>query len=188
MIFIDSGKLILHQFNIFLIMKYFDLFGIPIQLKVDNAQLHKRYIELSRKFHPDYFINESSSMQTDALENSAALNKAYKTFKNMEETIRYVLMEKNLMEEEEKYELPAEFLMEMLELNEQMMEADVEEEREKLKSDLQNIESGIYEPVKNIIENYREAATSAEELLQVKEYYYKKKYLDRIRQQLAGKA
>ena len=168
-------------------MKYFQLFDIPVQLNVEAGQLHKKYIELSRKFHPDYFINESSGLQSDALENSAILNKAYKTFKNHDETIKYVLLQKNLLAEEEKYELPAEFLMEMLELNEQMMEADVEEEKEKLKGSLQNIETEIYEPVKDIIKNYHEGITSEEELLQVKEYYYKKKYLDRIRQQLAGK-
>jgi len=34
-------------------------------------------------------------------------------------------------------------------------------------------------------ENYQEGITSEKELLQVKEYYYKKKYLDRIHKQLA---
>jgi molecular chaperone HscB len=92
------------------------------------------------------------------------------------------------MEEEEKYQLPGEFLMEMLELNEQMMEANSEEEKLELRTSLQNIETEIYDPVKEIVENYREGVTTEKELLQVKEYYYKKKYLDRIRQQLGGKA
>ena len=46
----------------------------------------------------------------------------------------------------------------------------------------------IYEPVKEIVEHYQEGAVSEKELLQVKEYYFKKKYLDRIRQQLKGMA
>jgi molecular chaperone HscB len=34
------------------------------------------------------------------------------------------------------------------------------------------------------VEHYQEGITSEKELLQVKEYYYKKKYLDRIKKQL----
>lgn len=169
-------------------MKYFELFDIPVAFDVDKTALHKRYIELSRRFHPDYFVNDTAGSQSDALENSALLNRAYKTLKQKNETIKYVLTEKDLLEEEEKYELPGEFLMEMLELNEQMMEADSVEESEKVEKLLQNIENEIYEPVEKIIANYREGVTTKEELLQVKEYYYKKKYLDRIRHQLGGKA
>jgi molecular chaperone HscB len=49
-----------------------------------------------------------------------------------------------------------------------------------------NIEYEIYEPVKEIIENYQDGITTEKELLQVKEYYFKKKYLDRIKKQLKG--
>ena len=48
------------------------------------------------------------------------------------------------------------------------------------------LQEEIYEPVKKIVENYQEGAAAEKELLQVKEYYFKKKYLDRIRQQLNG--
>jgi molecular chaperone HscB len=47
-----------------------------------------------------------------------------------------------------------------------------------------NIEKELYEPVQNIIENYKEGITTQKELLQVKDYYFKKKYLQRLYQQL----
>jgi molecular chaperone HscB len=50
---------------------------------------------------------------------------------------------------------------------------------------IDKLQTDIYEPVKNIIENYQDGSTSEKELLQVKEYYYKKKYLTRIRKELA---
>jgi molecular chaperone HscB len=100
-----------------------------------------------------------------------------------------VLQLKGLLVEEEKYELPPDFLMEVLEINEELMELD------ESKTLLPNIEiritelqSEIYEPVKEIVDGYKEGVISEKELLQVKEYYYKKKYLDRIRQQLNGMA
>ena len=52
---------------------------------------------------------------------------------------------------------------------------------------ISELQEEIYEPVKNIIEHYKEGVTTEEELLQVKDYYFKKKYLDRLRDQLEQK-
>lgn len=169
-------------------MNYFELFEIPVQLKVDIAPLHKKFFELSRKYHPDYFVNDNAGAQSEALERSALLNKAYKAFKNPDETIKYVLQQKGLLQEEEKYELPPDFLMEVLEINEQLMDAEEQPVINSLRSSIENLQNEIYEPVEKIITNYKEGVTSEKELLQVKEYYYKKKYLDRISRELAGKA
>jgi molecular chaperone HscB len=169
-------------------MNYFELFDIPVQLKVDTALLPKKFFELSRKYHPDYFVNNDPGEQEEALEKSATLNKAFKTFQNVDQTIKYVLQLKGLLEEEEKYELPPEFLMEVLEINEQLMDADDHTTKTDLQLAIDNLQSEIYAPVKEIVEYYHEGFTTEKELLQVKEYYYKKKYLDRIRRQLAGMA
>ena len=91
------------------------------------------------------------------------------------------------MEEEEKYELPPAFLMEVLEINEQLMDAGDEPVKDSLELTIKDLQTNIYEPVKEIVENYKEGSTTEEELLQVKEYYYKKKYLDRIYRQLSEK-
>lgn len=168
-------------------MNYFELFEIPVQLKVDTGPLSKKFFELSRKYHPDYFVNEHPGVQTEALEKSALLNRAWKAFKNPDETIKYVLQQKGLLEEEEKYTLPPEFLMEVLEINEQLMDADDQPATANLQLAINNLQTEIYEPVKEIVEHYEEGVTSEKELLQVKEYYYKKKYLDRIGRELAGK-
>jgi molecular chaperone HscB len=166
-------------------MNYFEIFGLPIQLKVDKNDLPKKYFELSRKFHPDFFANTTPSEQQQSLEITASLNKALKTFQNQDETIKYVLQLKGLLEEEEKYQLPPEFLMEVLEINEQLMDAEDDPELKiNLQSAINNLESEIYEPVKETVEDYQDGVTTEKELLHVKEYYYKKKYLHRIQQQL----
>jgi molecular chaperone HscB len=170
-------------------MNYFELFEIPVQLIVDKASLPRKYFELSRKYHPDFFVNGSEEEQALALEKSAMLNKAFKAFQNPDETIKYVLQLKRLLVEEEKYELPPDFLMEVLEINEELMEMG---ENKTLLPNLElriaELQTEIYEPVKEIVEHYQEGLASEKELLQVKDYYYKKKYLDRIRKQLKGMA
>ena len=171
-------------------MNYFELFEIPVQLKVDKRSLYKKYIELSKQNHPDYFATKTEAEQSQALEISALLNKAWKTFQNPDETIKYVLKLKNLLEEEEKYQLPPAFLMEMMEVNEELMDAKMEGDNKKitsLSSVISNLSNTIYEPVKETVEHYQEGVTTEKELLQVKDYYFKKKYLNRIQQQLAGK-
>jgi len=82
-------------------MNYFELFDIPVQLKVDKPKLASKYFELSRKHHPDYYINENPEKQQSVLEISAQLNKAYKTFQNTDETIKYTLQLKGMLQEEE---------------------------------------------------------------------------------------
>ena len=114
------------------------------------------------------------------------VNKAFKIFSDTDETIKYILQLKGLLEEEEKYQLPSDFLMEVMELNEQLMDAQIEKNENALieiKSQISHFQTAIYEPVQQIMEHYQEDIVSEEELLQVKEYYFKKKYLKRI---LAG--
>ncbi len=94
---------------------------------------------------------------------------------------------KGLLEEEEKYELSPDFLMEVMEINEQIMDSSDEPGlKSSLQTQIANLETEIYEPVKEIVEHYSEAGYSEKELLQVKAYYYKKKYLQRIWEQLNG--
>ena len=169
-------------------MTYFELFDIPVQLKVNIASLSKKFFELSKKYHPDYFARENPAAQAEALEKSALLNKAWKTFQNPDATIKYLLQEKGLLEEEEKYNLPPDFLMEVMDINEQLMERDETTDTAALLSLITQLSADIYTPVKEIVENYKDGITTEKELLQVKEYYYQKKYLDRINRELqAGK-
>ncbi|RYY65987.1 MAG: co-chaperone Hsc20 [Chitinophagaceae bacterium] len=169
-------------------MNYFELFGLPVQFQVDKAALRKRFFELSRESHPDYFAQAGADAQADMLERSAQLNKAFKTLGDDDERLRYVLQEKGLLQPDEKYALAPEFLMEMMDLNEAVPEALGDEAaRAGLLRQLQTWKTDIYAPVANTLEHYQEGVTSEEELLQVKEYYYRKKYLQRLAGQLGQK-
>ena len=166
-----------------MMMDYFELFDIPVSLTVDVVAIKKRYFELSRKYHPDFHSQTSDYEQAEALEISAMLNKALKTLSNADDTIRYVLIKKALLEEDEKYQLAADFLMDMMDFNEQLMDAKMEEDKDLLQSlklKIDQLEKDVYLPVKTIVENYQDGVTTKEELLQVKKYYFQKKYLDRM--------
>jgi molecular chaperone HscB len=158
-------------------MNYFELFNIPVSLKVDKNSLALKYFALQKKYHPDFFTQSTEYEQAEALEQSSQINKALKVLKNDMETIKYVMQLKGLLEEEEKYQLPPAFLMEVMELNEELSESSQQQ--------INTLETEIYTPVKDIIENFKDTTTT-EELLKVKEYYYKKKYLQRILDRMDG--
>ncbi|MFM6925841.1 MAG: Fe-S protein assembly co-chaperone HscB [Ferruginibacter sp.] len=159
-------------------MNYFELFEIPVSLQIDKATLAQKYFDLQKKYHPDFFAKGTEYEQAEALEISSQLNKALQVLKNQDLTIKYVLQLKQLLEEEEKYKLPPDFLMEMMELNEDLGEDSAKQ--------IQDLENQLYTEVKPIIENYNDTTVSHAELLQLKEYYYKKKYLQRILDRLEG--
>lgn len=166
-------------------MDYFELYEMPVSLQVDKKYVQKKYFELQKKYHPDFFSNESAEEQADVLEKSSMINKAYKTFQNDDETIKYVLQIKGLLEEEEKYELPPAFLAEMMEINETLMEVD-DSSLEETETKINQLQKHLYAEVQINIEYYNEENTTNEQLLLVKDYYFKKKYLKRILERLDG--
>ena len=158
-------------------MNYFELFEIPISVRIDKSELARKYFELQKKYHPDFYAQGNEAEQVEALEQSAAANKALKIFKHEDETIKYVLQLKGLLEEEEKYQLPPEFLMEMMELNEELSEDSPEQ--------VAALETQLHSEVSSLIDNYDDATISNAQLLRLKEYYYKKKYLRRILERIS---
>jgi molecular chaperone HscB len=163
-------------------MNYFELFELPVSLKVDKAVLTKKYVALQKKFHPDFYSNASEEEQAEVLEKSSVINKALKTLQNEDELLKYVLQLKGILEEEEKYQLPAAFLMEMMDLNEYLDETNPESISDKVAA----YEDELHKEVKDIIGEYNDATVGKEALLQLKDYYFKKKYLQRILERMKG--
>jgi len=157
-------------------MNYFELFDLPVSLLVDQSTLPKKYFELQKKYHPDFYTNADEADQKEALETSSMANKGLKVLQDRDQTMKYVLQLKGLLEEEEKYQLPPEFLMEMMEMNEKL----VEEDPEDFRKEVEEIEKVLYDEIRDIVENYDDSTVSTASLLKIKEYYFKKKYLYRI--------
>lgn len=158
-------------------MNYFELFDIPVSIQLDSKWLTTQYVALQKKFHPDFFGQASIEEQSEVMEKSAAINKAFKIFQKEEETIKYILQLKGLLQEEEKYQLPPDFLMEVMELNESLSDNSANE--------VAVFEKEIYEKVRPIIEGYNDESVTKEDLLTLKDYYFRKKYLQRILERMA---
>ena len=161
-------------------MNYFELFGLPIGFQVDTQKLRTSFLEIQKASHPDRFAQNTAEEQELALERTALANKGFTLLNNKELVLAYVLDILNYTTPDEKFALSPAFLMEMMELNEAWMDADEEEAKQTIITQVNNLKDEIIQPIKGFLDNTAIDTLSKEAMLQIKEYYYKKKYLDRI--------
>ena len=161
-------------------MNYFELFNLQEIPIADKTVVAKMYFELQKKFHPDFYTNENEADRENALEQSAAVNEAYRIFQNPDKTIEYFLQVKGVITPDEKYQLPPDFLMEMMELNESFESMD----ETALQSQINDFETGLKTEVAPLLVPENAAGLTTEQMQQLKSYYYRRKYLKRILERL----
>jgi len=167
-------------------MEYFELYELPISLKVNKAAITKKYYALSKEFHPDNFSLSNASKQSEALEKTSQINLARKVLSNADKRLAYLLKENGIIEEDEKYQLPPKFLGEIMEINESLMELQFEPNpatKEKIKNEVDGVLENLYKEVSSKFEA-EELQLDVKSSALLKDYYYKKKYLDRIKEKL----
>ncbi|MCR8556737.1 Fe-S protein assembly co-chaperone HscB [Mucilaginibacter sp. BJC16-A38] len=167
-------------------MNYFDFYGIPESFTPDAAFLKKKFYELSKKYHPDFYANEDDARQQEILELSTLNNKAHQTLSDPYKRLEYILRTHNLLEEGAKPQLPSDFLMEMMDLNERLMEVDDANELGHITAEVLAIEGDIDESIAGFTAGYEQLDDTAKEdrLNKIADCYFRQKYLLRIKESL----
>lgn len=168
-------------------MRFFQFFDLPITFVLDEADLRKRYLSNSKKFHPDFYTLDTPEKQAEILQLSSLNNEAYRTLSDSDLRIKYILEEKGLLVEG-KNEIPQNFLLEMMDINEQLMELEFDFDPsifEAVKQEVESKEKELWAEVEPVILGYSEEKSGAEELNQIKNFYLKKRYLLRIKENLS---
>ena len=104
---------------------YFAFLGLTRRLVLDPAEIEKRFRDLSRKFHPDYYYNAAPADRLASLERSSYLNDAYRALKNPVSRIEHLLAIEGLppaTSEEGTAKVPPSLLEEVFALNEELDE------------------------------------------------------------------
>jgi len=101
---------------------YFQILGLPERYAIDPAELERAYHERSRELHPDRFAQAPASERVAVLQRSMALNEAYKALKKPQKRAEYLLGRAGLTIGGNE-RLDPRFLMEILELREELAEA-----------------------------------------------------------------
>lgn len=169
-------------------MNYFEFFNLPLRFLIDEDALRKAFYANSKKYHPDFFTLDTEEKQAEILELSTLNNQAYNTLSDFDKRMKYILDLKNVLAEEGQNQLPQDFLGEMMDINEALMELEFDFEQEQFESiqqDLNALEQSIYESVRPLLEDYEDKPELDSGLVRLKEYYLKKRYLLRIRENLS---
>ena len=169
-------------------MNFFSFYDIPISFVLDEKTLKQKYYALSRQYHPDFYTRENAAKQQEILEKSTFNTRAYKTLSDFDERVKYVLELKGFFKEGEKQDIPNDFLMEMMDINESVMDLQTGLDAEKYAqtaAEVRQMQTDLYADIKPVLENYDDAASTSEDFKKVKEFYLKKRYLLRLEKNLA---
>jgi molecular chaperone HscB len=167
-------------------MNYFEFYELSESFSVDEKALKNKFYQLSKKYHPDFYANESEAKQQEILELSTLNNEAYKVLSDANKRTEYILQQNGLLADGDKHKLAPGFLMEMMEINEALMEIDGEEAFSALKKQISTMDTELNEELSSAIKNYKtDVQTDKDKALNnIKDIYYRQKYLLRIKDSL----
>ena len=102
----------------------FGLLGLPAQFNLDPKLIEQAFHDKSKELHPDRFAQAPAAERVAALSKARALNDAYQTLKKPVPRAEYLLARAGVSIGDNERLDPA-FLMEILELREELAEARV---------------------------------------------------------------
>ena len=169
---------------------YFAFYDLSESFRPDAAILKRRYYAKSRETHPDFHATAPAAHQAEMLHQATLNTDADRTRADPSQRMAYLLRRHGLLDDGRQEPLPPDFLMDMMELNEQLADLEAAPDagaQARVAAEIQalagTLDAGI-EPVlagyDGLPADHRPAA-----LTQIRTYYLKQRYLLRIQQQLA---
>lgn len=164
---------------------YFSFFNIEEDIFIDEAALKKQFYANSKKYHPDFYSLASEAEQAEILKLSSFNNEAYKTLKDLDKRIHYILVKNNILEEEGNNKVPQDFLLEIMDINEKIMELSMDPD-EALKTEVLKEVTSFKDELEQELERIDKMDEKQARFDALKDYYLKTKYLLRIQENIKG--
>lgn len=132
---------------------YFDILRITKGFNIRSKHLTRDFRMLQGKYHPDRFTLKSPREQELAADHSSMINKAYRTLLHPVERAEYLLQLAGLPLEEGDIDLDPEFLMDIMEVNEELEEAEDKEAVQEIGRKNQEMLDGLLQEADSAFEN-----------------------------------
>ncbi len=166
---------------------FFTLYNEPYHLQINKSVLQKKFYELSKLYHPDKAKDLPNTEVIDGLPISEAVNMGYQILINMEKRIAYLFNTLCIINAEDKLSLSNEFLLEMMDLNEEIMEAKMDNSNnEAVKIKIANKCNETANSVSWVWLMDDVSTCTNEQKLLLKKFYYENKYCLRLQNLLTG--
>jgi molecular chaperone HscB len=152
---------------------YFRVMGLPVSPVVDEAALTQRYYELSRRLHPDLYQTGSAEEKDASLKNTALLNRAYRTLRDLIQRGQYWLELQGEKLGKENNRVPPTLASLVFEVQEKLEEihnagAKGKAALAEIRTDLEGRMQGLREMLQENLQQWNGAAQSPELLAQLK--------------------
>jgi len=162
---------------------YFELFGLPVGFIVDSSALAEHYRELQRVVHPDRYAHAGAQEQRLSLQQATLVNEAYQTLKDPLKRAQYLLQLHDLdVNAQQKTTTDTQFLMQQLELREELADAAQQDDPHATLDDLMRRISGMIKKLVAQMAMQFESATP-EQLEQAAESVRKMQFLNKLHAQ-----
>ena len=133
----------------------FKVFGLTYAYEYDSELLERRYLELSKLTHPDHQETSDEASRQRIINVSAWVNQSYRDIKNSlfrAEFLLSLLETRNQCHTDSK-KLPGTFLMDMLELQEELENPATRADEDRLEEIAEQAENSRKKALKSIGEN-----------------------------------
>ncbi|KAF6727498.1 Iron-sulfur cluster co-chaperone protein HscB, mitochondrial [Oryzias melastigma] len=149
---------------------YFKILDCDYTFSLDTQKLQKRYLELQRSLHPDNYSQRSVREREFSESQSALVNRAYRTLlKPLSRGLYMLQLEGMHLEEGTDSAADPAFLMQLMEINEAVDEAQTPEEAEKIGRDTRGKLTDLTEQIDAAL--HRGELHAAKALLVQMKYY-----------------
>lgn len=160
----------------------FALFDLPLSFTIDAAALERSFLVKARAAHPDFHASDSES-QDRASEEASKINEAYAILKTPIRRAEYLLERLGGPTSAEVRDMPPDFLMEVMELREEIEEVresgGVETERgRKMEAKLKNDLAAVYSEIGAKLDSESSGKPIPEVLLEIRASINVARYLE----------
>jgi molecular chaperone HscB len=106
------------------LQNHFELFGLAPAFAIESEALERRYRDIQSRVHPDRFAHAGDAERRASLQWTTRVNEAYRTLKDPVQRGKHILELHGVdVAFETNTQMPADFLMQQLELREELESA-----------------------------------------------------------------
>jgi molecular chaperone HscB len=175
-------------------MDYFTFMGLSLVPKIDLKALEEIFHNLSRKLHPDFYQDKSEREKALSLENSAVLNRAYRTLRDPVRRAEYLVQLEEGPDAISGNHPPQELLEEILEYHERLEELrglspkdegrreEMAQGLEQVKAQFQRKEADLFQGLEDLFERWDQKEQEARRALleETKRLLSKRNYIRNV--------
>jgi molecular chaperone HscB len=169
--------------------EYFSFYKLQPAFHLDETKLRTAFLTIQREWHPDFFGTEPDKLE-EAMSMSGYNNEAYKNLNSFEGRVRYILQEMGMRGEDGRNKLPADFLADLMDLNDlidQAADGDADAHKQ-AETALESMLDDTLNQMREVGKILDEKGTtwSPEDLVPMQVSWQKWQYLSRLKKNLLG--